>query len=168
MKKPALLWSAPVLVDDIPDTGLHLELEAPASARDEIARVAGLRALPRFSAVFDLVRQGDGVQVMGKVSAQVGQNCVVTLEPIESDVDEQVDLMFAPAVAAGGKAKGEPPEPLVGGAVDLAAVATEFLLLGVDPYPRKAGAEFAPPKVEEDAAAHPFAALEALKKRPGG
>ena len=156
-----------MLVDDIPDTGLHIELEAPAPAREEIARVAGLRALPRFSAVFDLIREGDSVQVMGKVSAQVGQNCVVTLEPIESDVDEQVDLVFAPAVAATA-AKGEPPEPLVGGALDLAAVATEFLLLGVDPYPRRAGAEFAPPKVEEDAAAHPFAALEVLKKRPGG
>ena len=31
------------------------------------------------------------------------------------------------------------PEPLVGGAVDLGAVATEFLVLGIDPYPRKPG-----------------------------
>ena len=61
----------------------------------------------------------------------------------------------------------EPPEPLIGGTVDLGALATEFLLLGIDPYPRKAGAEFAPPKVE-DGGEHPFAALAALKKRLGG
>ena len=69
----------------------------------------------------------------------------------------------APATADDGD---EPPEPLVGGTIDLGALATEFLLLGIDPYPRKAGAEFAPPKAEDDGA-HPFAALEALKKRSG-
>ena len=34
------------------------------------------------------------------------------------------------------------PEPLHDGAVDLGAVATEFLLLGIDPYPRKPDAVF--------------------------
>jgi hypothetical protein len=53
------------------------------------------------------------------------------------------------------------------GKLDLGAIATEFLLLAIDPYPRKPGAEFAPVKAD-DASAKPFAALEALKKRPGG
>ena len=61
----------------------------------------------------------------------------------------------------------EPPEPLIEGKVDLGAIATEFLLLGIDPYPRKAGAEFAAVKTADDSA-RPFAALEALKKRLGG
>jgi len=60
----------------------------------------------------------------------------------------------------------EPPEMLVDGKIDLGAIATEFLLLGIDPYPRKAGAEFATVKVD-DAGSRPFAALEALKKRLG-
>jgi hypothetical protein len=56
----------------------------------------------------------------------------------------------------------EPPEPLQDGAIDLGAVATEFLILAVDPYPRRPGAVFdAPPA--GDPAAHPFAALAALK-----
>jgi hypothetical protein len=46
-------------------------------------------------------------------------------------------------------------------------LATEFLILGIDPYPRKPGAEFAAPKAEDNRE-HPFAALEALKKRLGG
>ncbi len=33
------------------------------------------------------------------------------------------------------------------GTVDLGAIATEFFLLGIDPYPRKEGAEFEAPKV---------------------
>ena len=84
-------------VDDIPDTGLHLEIEAPAAARAELAELAGVRDLPRLAAVFDLTRQGAGVHVSGQVSAKVGQTCVVTLEPIENAVEEAVDLVFAPS-----------------------------------------------------------------------
>jgi hypothetical protein len=60
---------------------------------------------------------------------------------------------------------GEPPEPLENGIVDLGAVATEFLILGIDPYPRKPGAEFTPAKTRQEGE-HPFAALAALKKKP--
>jgi hypothetical protein len=61
----------------------------------------------------------------------------------------------------------EPPEPLIGGAIDLGAIAAEFLMLGIDPYPRKPGAEFAAPARETDSE-RPFAALAALKKPSGG
>lgn len=171
------VWSVPVAVEDIPDSGMRIEIEAPPAARDQVARLAAVRELPRLSAVFDLTRRGAGVHVVGQVSARVGQNCVVSLEPVESDVVEQVGLLFAPLPADEGQPEGEievklkageePPEPLVDGAVDLGAIATEFLILGIDPYPRKAGAQFSAPKVEDDGA-HPFAGLDALKKRLGG
>jgi|SRR5215831_12940309 len=176
MDKSEHLWSVQVAVDDIPETGLHREIEAPATARAELAKVAGLRDLPQLSAVFDLVRKGAGVHVRGQVRARVGQTCVVTLEPIENTVEEGVDLEFAPPSGPEPKAKtarkrtvgdDEMPEPLVGGIVDLGALAAEFLILGIDPYPRKAGVEFAPPK-QDNAGEHPFAALESLKKTLGG
>jgi len=172
MEKSKSPWSVPVALDDIPEAGLHLEIDAPESVRAELAKLAELRNLPRLSGVFDLTRRGAGVQVAGQVSARVGQTCVVTLEPIESDVEEAVDLVFAPALpeavqAKEGKADEEPPEPLVDGKIDLGAIATEFLLLGIDPYPRKPGAEFAPIRAD-DGSARPFAALEELKKRLGG
>ena len=164
-------------MDDIPETGLHLEIDAPEPLRAELAALAGLRELGRLSAVFDLTRRGAGVRVTGNVSARVGQTCVVTLEPVESDIDEPVDLRFAPQAVAPASAKSEtvaahtsdedPPEPLFGDELDLGAIATEFLLLGIDPYPRKPDAEFAPVKAG-DATAKPFAALEALKKRLSG
>jgi uncharacterized metal-binding protein YceD (DUF177 family) len=171
-------WSVPVAVDDIPETGLHIAIDAPAATRAELAELAALRELPQLSAVFELTRQGAGVHVAGQISARVGQACVVTLEPVECDIQEAVDLTFAPAPAGGTAAEpksarkrslggDEPPEPLVGDTLDLGALATEFLILGIDPYPRKAGAQFTPPKVE-DAGEHPFAALESLKKTLGG
>ena len=57
----------------------------------------------------------------------------------------------------------DPPEPIVNGAIDIAALATEFLVLALDPYPRKEGAMFEPVIAPVDPADHPFAALEALK-----
>jgi hypothetical protein len=59
------------------------------------------------------------------------------------------------------------PEPLVGGVVDLGALATEFLILGINPYPRKPEAVFeAPRQAKGDQG--PFAALERLAKRQEG
>jgi hypothetical protein len=56
---------------------------------------------------------------------------------------------------------------MVDGVVDLGAIATEFLILGIDPYPRKPGAVFEPPQ-SGDGEASPFAALAALKKNDRG
>ena len=176
-------------VDEIPDSGLHVEIDAPDAVRTHLTGLAGLRELRRLSGIFDLQRQGAGVRVTvlegsvrkasnrvrvtGQINARVGQTCVVTLEPIESEVQELVDLKFALSLAVGAKseaseaAEEEPPEPLSDGTVDLGAIATEFLLLGIDPYPRKPGAEFSPLK-SDDNTAKPFAALEALKKRLSG
>jgi uncharacterized protein DUF177 involved in 23S rRNA accumulation len=178
MKKPASrksssapAWSAPIAVASVPETGRRLDLVADSAARDAIAKAAGLAGLPILEAGFDLTRQGsDGLRAVGRVQATVEQHCVVTLEPIESRIDEAVDLVFLPAVASATDAvdvqafeADEPPEAIRDGVIDLGAVATEFLLLGLDPYPRKPGAVFdAPPA--GDPASHPFAALAALKK----
>jgi len=172
-RKPSFTpaWSAPVTVAAVPETGRRLDLVADDAARDAIAKAVGLAALPRLEARFDLTRQGaDGLRAVGRVSATVVQNCVVTLEPIESQIDEAVDLVFLPDVAPPAEAvdlealeTDEPPEAIRDGVIDLGAVATEFLLLGLDPYPRKPGAVFdAPPA--GDPVSHPFAALAALKK----
>jgi Large ribosomal RNA subunit accumulation protein YceD len=169
-------WSVPVRIEDVPETGRHFELAADAATRTVLARTAGIDALPQLHATFDVARHGgDGLKVTGTVSATVRQTCVVTLEPVENEVAEAVNLTFVAApgeAAVQGQDAGdlalagpEPPEALVGRTVDLGAVATEFLILGIDPYPRKAGAVFAAPAPDE-ASGHPFAALAALKK-PG-
>ena len=169
-------WSIPVAVRDVPETGRRFDLVADQDIRAALAESIGLRALPRLAASFDVARHGrEGLRVVGRVSATVGQTCVVTLEPIDNEIEEAVDLTFVPAAAElsedGGArsrvAAEDAPEPLVGGVVDLGVVATEFVSLGIDPYPRKSGADFTAPAAD-DVTPHPFAALAALKKGEGG
>lgn len=162
------LWSVPVAVSDVPAIGREVTIVADAATRTAVAAALGLRALPSLTATFDLSRQGrEGLRVTGTVSATVGQTCVVTLEPIENEVVEPVDVVFSPGADIPAGPDLEPladaPEPLIGGVVDLGAVAVEFLALAIDPYPRKPDAEFRAPSSGEPRDS-PFAALAALKK----
>jgi uncharacterized metal-binding protein YceD (DUF177 family) len=167
-------WSVPVVVAEIPEAGLRLDLAADEATRAALAKAAGLVALSRLECAFDLTRCGIAdVNVVGGVSATVEQTCVVTLEPMQNEVEEDVDLVFAaadnaePAVGGPASATDDAPEPLRNGVIDLGAVATEFLILAVDPYPRRPGAEFEAPAAGEPQT-HPFAALAALKKSGSG
>jgi uncharacterized metal-binding protein YceD (DUF177 family) len=170
MTQPTQPWHVPVRLEDVPETGLHLDLEPDTHVRSGLAALAGVVDIPRLEAVLDVVRHGSGLRATGRVSATVGQTCIVTLEPVQNEVDEPIDVVFKPPSADGAAVEevsgeldaGEPPEILSDGTADLGAVAAEFLLLGIDPYPRKPGAQFTPP-AEQGAAVTPFAALARLK-----
>ncbi|MGY8633793.1 DUF177 domain-containing protein [Bradyrhizobium sp. 14AA] len=176
-------WRAPVIVAQIPDTGLHRKLEASAAERQAIAAVAGLREVLSASADFEVVpKSGGRIQVTGHVRALIGQTCVVTLDPIESDIEEEVDLTFAPEAEARRLADlieegrddkeppevADPPEPIVNGIIDLGRLATDALFLAIDPYPRKQGVVFEAEVTAPDPEDHPFAALKALQDKKKG
>lgn len=172
-------WSVPIVVEQIPDTGLHRDIEASAAVREAIAELGGLREVLSASASLDATpKSGGRVHVEGRVRARIGQTCVVTLDPIESEIDEPIDLIFAPleqipemAALVDEAAESDveipdPPEPIVNGVIDLGRLATDALFLGVDPYPRKPDAVFEVPVVPPDPEDHPFAALKALQLDP--
>jgi uncharacterized metal-binding protein YceD (DUF177 family) len=174
-------WRAPVVVAQIPDAGLHRALEASEASRAAMAGIAGLREIMSANASFDLkLKSGGRVHVTGNVKARIGQTCVVTLDPIENEINEAVDLMFAPpeqirslAALVDEAAQNEdeeipdPPEPIVNGVIDLGRLATDILFLAIDPYPRKSDAAFDAPAEKVDPAEHPFAALKALRTAAG-
>jgi uncharacterized metal-binding protein YceD (DUF177 family) len=171
MARPEPRWHVPVRLDDVPESGQRLDVVADPQLREAIAAMAGLRELPRLEATVDITRSGSGLRATGNVSATVGQICVITLEPMTSEVEEAFEVVFAPAPApgvaapAGGPAgvADEPAEPIIDGVADLGGVLTEFLLLGIDSYPRKPGAVFTRPG-DADAGPGPFAALAKLKR----
>ena len=172
-------WRAPVIVAQIPETGLHRDIEASGREREAMAELAGLREIRSARASFDMTpKSGGRVQVLGRVHALVGQTCVVTLDPVESEIDEEIDLDFAPPeeipnlsdlveeAEAHGEEAPDSPEPIVGGVIDLGRIATDALLLSIDPYPRKPGAVFEPQVASSEPEDHPFAALKSLKLEP--
>jgi hypothetical protein len=172
-------WRSPVTVAQIPDGGLHRELDADEAQRKAMAELAGVREVISAHASLDVTpKSGGRFHVAGVVRARIGQTCVVTLEEIENDIDEPVDLIFAPpeqipemaALVDEAEASDEevpdPPEPIENGVIDLGRVATDALFLAVDPYPRKGGAVFEPVVEAADPEDHPFAALRALQAKP--
>jgi uncharacterized metal-binding protein YceD (DUF177 family) len=169
-------WRSPVAVAQIPERGLHRELDADEMQRKAMAEIGSLREVISAHASFDVTpKSGGRFQVTGHVQARVGQTCVVTLDPIETDIDEPIDLMFAPPeqipalsdlVDDASADDIDPPEPIEGGVIDLGRLATDALLLGIDPYPRKPDAVFDHETTPPDPKDHPFAALKALKAKP--
>lgn len=170
-------WSVPIQVGHIPEAGLHQEIEAGPAQLAAMTALAGVREISKVTAAFDVTPAGGGeFFVRGRLTGSVGQNCAVTLEPVDTIVDEVIDLVFAPEAkvreiaklhaGTGGEDTGipDPPEPIVNGIIDLGVVASDSLFLGIDPYPRKPDAVFQPPAVAEDPEDHPFAALRALKQ----
>ena len=176
-----LPWSFPVLVSQLPDAGLHQVLETTPAQRSLLAAAAGVNAVLKAEASLDVTPEAGGrVHVAGTVRARVEQTCVVSLDPVENDVEEPIEVTFAPPEQISATPKSvqkeqgddaeipDPPEAIVNGAIDLGQLAAGFLVLGIDPYPRKPGAAFAAPETPPDPDEHPFAALRALKEAPGG
>ena len=175
-------WRVLINVLQIPETGLHRDIEAGAKELVSLAEAAGLRDVLSAQASFDLTpRSGGRVHVAGRVQGRIGQTCVVTLDPIENEIDEVIDLTFAPpeliperasppSPAADESADDaevpDPPEPIVNGFIDLGRLATDALFLAIDPYPRKPGVVFEPKVEAADPQDHPFAALKGLTLGP--
>jgi hypothetical protein len=184
----------PLTVEEVPPEGLDVTISATEAERQAIAAADGLEGLAKLEGSLHVApwRQ-DGLRVTGEMRARITQVCVVTLDPFDSEMVEPIDVKFAPepaphpgatahpsgrssrpysrerlmpAVPAAKPDDADPPDPLVDGRIDLGALVTEFLALGLDPYPRKPGVAFeaTPATAEPEAADGPFAQLKALKR----
>jgi len=185
MSAPDPIFSYSQPLADIAPEGLRVAFEAAPDDCAAMAKAAGLVGLTRLNAAFDLSHlAAGGILVSGTVDADVIQTCVVTLEPVENRVREPIAVRFLPPdqVAALNAANAqedeegteampaEDVEPLMGVAIDLGRLAYEFMALGLDPYPRRAGAVFAAPigdPADRDEAARnrPFAGLAGLRDK---
>ena len=169
-------WRVPIAVGQIAETGLQKTIVANTAELHALAAAGDLRDVTEARATLTLTPAGGGkVHVTGRVTVRAGQTCVVTLDPIESLIDEPIDLVFAPAgqipplastIEAGDDDETTPdlPEPIENGMIDIGRVATDAFFLAIDPYPRKHGVAFEPPFNADDPHAHPFAALASLKR----
>lgn len=151
----------------LPPRGAAMRIEATPAECTALADDFKLAAIRSLIGDYTLTKTGKGVRVAGRVTADVTQICVVTLEPFDSIIEEDVEVDFSETDTrqpehAVEVSEYDPPDEIVNGRIDLGSLTAEFFALGLDPYPRKPGAAFEPghePKEES-----PFAALGKLKK----
>ena len=177
-------FSRPLRIHDVSEkTGLDRRIEANPAECAAIAEDADLPAVASLVADFHVARKANGrFDVTGQVTADVTQICVVTLEPFKSTLTQEVSIAFAlpahPSREHGERGKSvavvdiadteDPPDPIIDNAIDLGAVALEFLTLALDFYPKKPGVHFAEVVTGEDDEPEPstFAALERFRNKP--
>lgn len=161
-------FSHPIRVDDIEANGTDAVLEPSEQERMAIADFLKIPAVPDMKAQMHLVRSGSRVTVTGRLTAEVRQICVVSLDEFDAPIDEPIEILFdrnATDMSDPANLPDDAPDPIIGGVIDLGHVAVEFLALGLDPYPRKPGAVFEY-REDDGGEASAFAKLANLKSRP--
>lgn len=165
----------------LPGNGLPVALRPDEAERAQIASACGVRGFGRLEADLTLKRwRRDGVELRGEIRAIVLQDCVITLEPLENEIREEVLMTFLPENSRLSRRQDEStgelvldpegpdlPESFSGETIDLWPVVVECLVLAIDPFPRAPGAALDQGDIGQEAQSReesPFSALKALKK----
>ncbi len=170
--------SMPFDLGSVSDHGAEITLRPSAPERTAIAAWLGAESVERLEASIRLTRLADErYRYAARFSADVIQACVVTLEPLSSHLEGEVERDFQVMRALPRRLRAEihdsgppddgeeGPEILETPIIDLAAPVLEELSLSLDPYPRAPGVAFEPPKDDAGASSSPFAVLAKLKER---
>ena len=171
-----------VSVARLPQKGMPVKIIANENERADLAKAHGLEAVKTFEADLRVTKwRSEGAKVTGRIVSDIVQTCSITLEPLDAQVVEDFEAIFVPENSRLAKPKfdadGElvldaegpdAPETFSGDSIDVGALAEEFFVLGIDPYPRKPDAVL--PEVvtlgqAEPAKVSPFAKLAELKQK---
>lgn len=156
----------PVAIERVGPAGLDVTVEANAAECAALAVRMQLPAVLALTCTFRLERDTNGdLLAHGHLHARVVQTCIVSLEDFATSVEERFTVCCVPE---GEESEDDDPESLdeityADGVLDLGEAAAEQLALALDPYPRAPDAEM--PAMSQEPEAHPFAALEPLRRR---
>ena len=169
-------FSRLIPVDRIGLKEKSFDIEADAKELKALAQRLGIPQVrsAKASVALKLIRGGTVVLLKGRVQAALVQNCVVTLDPVQTEVDEEFTLTYSveskhgPAEVVVDLAEEDPPEPVENGQIDIGEAAAEHLALAMDPFPRAPGVSFQPlpeEPVEEPKKVSPFEVLASPRKK---
>lgn len=155
------------------------DLQPDAAQREVLARELGLSGLRKLRFTGQIAPTGaQGWSLRAKLGATVVQPCVVTLEPVTTRIDEEVERVYLPAAFLETEvepgAETEMPEDtsteVLGPIISAHDAMVESLSLALPQYPRASGAELGESVFAEDGVtpmrdedAKPFAGLAALR-----
>ncbi len=141
----------------LPRKGARERFEASSDVRDAISQAYDLESVTAFLATAEITHwKARGFRISGQVDAVVVQPCAVSGEPLEVVVCEPVDATYVPTGSPLAKPRlddagelifdaegNDIPDEFDGTILDLADVWLEHFALGLDPFARIEGAEFA-------------------------
>ncbi|MDO5631018.1 MAG: DUF177 domain-containing protein [Paracoccus sp. (in: a-proteobacteria)] len=147
------------------------DLRPDPDQRAAIAQELGLLGLPALHMSGRIRPEGnDSWLLTARMDARVVQPCVVTLEPVETAISDDLRILYSPHATMPDEAETEVPdqdiEPL-GQYIDTGAAMIEALSLSLPLYPRADGAalDTAPAQPEQDETRQrPFSGLADLLK----
>lgn len=166
------------LVTDVGDLKVKRTREATPEERIELARELDIPSCEALKVSYVLTPLGrDRFNFEGFIEAAVTQSCVVTLEPVATEISEAFSVEFGPpdviddaAPVSGDREVLSIPdvEPIEEGRIEVGTVVFGLLSAALPPYPRKAGADFdwVDPKQADPEKTSPFAELAKLKPKP--
>ncbi|WP_019222002.1 YceD family protein [Bartonella senegalensis] len=144
----------PISVRSLPAKGLTVHIRADEQECAHLAKNHDLVEVKLCEGEFYILPwKKRGVRVKGLLQARIVQLCVVTLEPLENTLHENIEIVFVPEDSNLIKPKisedtGElfldaegldTPEVFHGDKIDVGAVMEEFFELSINHYPRKKG-----------------------------
>ena len=157
---PETEWCYPYRAENASPRGKQVHIAANAEQCKAVAARLEIVDVKSIAADLTLTLQNAGhiLYITGTFKAEVVQECVVTGEPLDSVIEEQMEAWYAdhdkaiPFARAQQKIKAieegdevqmldekDDPESMVDGQVDLGEVVVQFLSLTVNPYPKKDG-----------------------------
>lgn len=160
-----------------PDKVRKETVEANAKECAALAKRFDLRELSNFKADLRIrrVEGGDVVRLEGKLSADVVQTCVISLQDVHAHIDGEFDTFLAETGKHTAKKFGDEadlgiddddtaPEVIHNGQLDLGEIVAQYLSVELDPYPRAPGVSLAAQLAEAglEVKNNPFSVLKNL------
>ena len=144
-------FSRIITISEIQGKFLSRDIKANEEERNKLATRFNLIELRSFSANVKMTRLNSHANVLveGKLNARVVQQCVVTLEPISSDISCTLSCEYSESQEVVDDVKVDfdlltvdPPELIVDGQFDIGILLTEYFGLEINPFPRSLGADY--------------------------
>ncbi|MDQ0839051.1 YceD family protein [Sphingomonas faeni] len=168
-------FSRPERLDTIGERERIVEIVANEDERAVLAKRFALLSITRLDARLGIKRTESGIVVKGRVTGAAVQACSVTDEPLDTQIDEPVALLFVEQLIAEGDEVELSDDALdmvaiQGGTIDLGEAAADTLALSIDPFPRgpNAAAALAAAGVISEDEFRPANAFSDLKARMAG
>ncbi|MEG3172518.1 DUF177 domain-containing protein [Sphingomonas sp. ZB1N12] len=168
-------FSRPERLDTIGERERIVEIAATEDERAALAKRFALLSITRLDARLGIKRTESGIVVKGRVTGAAVQACSVTDEPLDTQIDEPVALLFVEQLIAEGDEVELSDDALdmvaiQGGTIDLGEAAADTLALSIDPFPRgpNAAAALAAAGVISEDEFRPANAFSDLKARMAG